>query len=326
LKHKKLSPVSAALHSDSKLVETVMPIRPYVRLIVLGIVASAAGLSSAGQGLGADEAPPKSGIRFQVIPGDENGSKEILDKRHAEVTEKKGAKLASHDWWLWDGHLDVLTAATAEAGFFRNDGKGGFRLQPGPLTDLLRSRDPYLHRADTADFDNDGLLDLIVSKPRHGPKVIFANLGAGKVEVLHKAQGWDSDPVVVCDLNDDGLLDVAIGGPANQVTLFLNTTPTPGTVCRLYPRLPAPNLYAVGTRVEVFRAGTLGKVGSRPVLIEDAHPDAIPIHIGLGREKQFDLRATFPGKPPVELQNVQAHDRLQLTPDGKRTPPPAADQ
>ena len=224
-----------------------------------------------------------------------------------------------------DGHLDVLTAATAESGFFRNDGRGGFRLQPGPLTDLLRSRDPYLHRPDTADFDNDGLLDLIVSKPRHGPKVIFANLGEGKFEVLHKAQGWDSDPVVVCDLNDDGLLDVAIGGPANQVTLYLNTTPAPGNACRLYARLPAPNPYAVGTRVEVFRPGVLGQADSRPVLIEHAHPDATPIHIALGREKRFDIRVTFPGKTPLELKNVEAIERLQVTPDGKLTPVPAAD-
>jgi hypothetical protein len=190
----------------------------------------------------------------------------------------------------------------------------------------LRSRDPYLHRPDPADFDNDGLLDLIVSKPRHGPKVIFANRGDGRFEVLHKAQGWDSDPVVVCDLNDDGLLDAAIGGPGNQVTLYLNTTPTPGNACRLYPRMPAPNVYAVGTRVEVFRAGTLGKADARPVLIEGAHADATPIHIGLGREKRFDLRVTFPGKEPQELKDVEAADRLRLTPDGKLAPLPEADR
>lgn len=219
-----------------------------------------------------------------------------------------------------DGHVDVLVAATAESGFFRNDGKGGFRLQAGPLTDLLRARDPYLQRADVADFDNDGLLDLVVSMPRHGPKVIFANLGDGQFEVLHKVQGWDSDPVVVCDLNDDGLLDVAIGGPGNQVTLYLNTTSKPGHVCRLYPRLPAPNVYAVGTRVEVFRAGTLGQPGGRPILVEDAHPDATPIAIGLGTQKSFDLRVTFPGKEALELKKVEASDRLRVTPDGKLTP------
>ena len=78
--------------------------------------------------------------------------------------------------------------------------------------------------------------------------------------------------------------------------------------------------------VEVFRADTLGKADARPVLIENAHPDAKPIHIGLGREKMFDLRVTFPGKSPLELKNVQALGRQRLTPDGKITPLQATDR
>lgn len=219
-----------------------------------------------------------------------------------------------------DGNIDVLIAGTQESGFFRNDGKGNFKLQPGALTDHLRSRDSYLHRADAADFDNDGLLDLVISKPRAGPKVIYANLGDGKFEPLHKMKGWDSDPVVICDLNDDGLLDVAIGGEGNNITLFLNTTPNPGKSCLLYPKLPAPNPYAVGTHVEVYRAGTLGKADARPFLIDDAHPDSTPIHIGLGQEKAFDLRVKFPGKEAIELKNVEAAARMQIAADGKIGP------
>lgn len=215
-----------------------------------------------------------------------------------------------------DGHLDVLVAASPEAGFFRNDGKGRFRVQPGPVTDLLRSRDPYLHRAESADFDNDGLLDLVLSKPRSGPKVIFANVGNGDFEPLHRAKAWDSDPVVVCDLNDDGLMDVALGGPGNQVTLYVNATPRPGYGCRLYPRLPAPNAFAVGTKVEVFRAGELARPGARPTLVELAHADGTPIYVGLNEQTSFDLRVTFPGREPLLLRNVQRQDRLQITLDG----------
>ena len=163
-----------------------------------------------------------------------------------------------------DGWLDLLLASTSESGFFRSDGQGRFRLEPGPLTDLLRKRDPYLHRAVVVDFDNDGRRDLVVSQPRYGTEVIFANLGDGRFEELQRARGWDSDPVVVCDLNGDGLADVAIGGPGNNVTLYLNTTAKPGNYCQLYPRLPSPNPFAVGTRVEVFRAGELGKPGRGP--------------------------------------------------------------
>jgi hypothetical protein len=216
-----------------------------------------------------------------------------------------------------DGFLDVLVAATADAGFFRNDGKGRFRLEAGPLTEFLRARDPYLHRAVTVDFDNDGRRDLVVSKPRYGAEVIFANLGDGRFSEVQKARGWDSDPVVVCDLNDDDLLDVAIGGPGNNVTLFLNATPKPGNYCNLYPRMPAPNPFAVGTRVEVFRAGDLNNPEARPMLRAKAHPDSTSIHIGLGEAQTFDLRIAFPGKEPIELKNVAAKQRLTINADGE---------
>ena len=210
-----------------------------------------------------------------------------------------------------DGHLDVLIAAAASAGFYRNDGKGHFRLQPGPLTDFLKSRDPYLHRAEAVDFDNDGLLDLVATKPRSGQTVIYANLGDGVFEPIHKLKGWDSDPVAICDLNDDGLVDVAIGGPGDQVTLLVNTASPAGNRGRLYLRMPAPNHYAVGAKVEVFRAGALKKGGARPIRIESAPHDAAPLYLGLGDAKQFDLRVTFPGHQTREWHSVEVKDRLQ---------------
>jgi len=216
-----------------------------------------------------------------------------------------------------DGWLDMLLASTPESGFYRNNGKGRFTLQPGPLTKLLRAQDPYLHRAVVADFDNDGLRELVVSQPRYGTEVIFANLGDGQFEELHKAKGWDSDPVVVGDLNGDDLLDVAIGGPGNNVTLLLNTTPKPGNYCDIYPRLRAPNPFAVGARVEIFRAGDLGKPEARPILAEKAHADSTPIHIGLGQSQTFDLRITFPSKMPIEAKNVTALKRMTISADGQ---------
>src|SRR5262245_43498639 len=44
---------------------------------------------------------PKTNIIFKIVSGDENGSKAILEKRKAEILERRGGKLQSHDWWLW---------------------------------------------------------------------------------------------------------------------------------------------------------------------------------------------------------------------------------
>ncbi len=215
-----------------------------------------------------------------------------------------------------DGHVDLLLAANKTGGFFRKGEGGKFQVQPGPLTEHLRSRDPYLHRADVADFDLDGKLDLVVNKPRSGPAILFANRGAGVFAAVQTMRGWDSDPVAVCDLNDDGLLDVAIGGPGDQITLWVNTTKNPGRGVRIYPRLPAPNVFAVGTRIELFNAGTLGVRGALPIFTEYAHADSSPIFVGLGSAERFDLRVHFPDGAQKTWRNVEAKAKLQVTPDG----------
>ena len=247
--------------------------------------------------------------------------KKNKDGQFSDVTERLGLPLTGTPILVadldGDGWLDVLLAATPDSGFYRNDGQGKFALVAGPLTTLLRARDSYLHRAFIVDFDRDGRRDLIVSQPRLGNEVIFANRGDGQFEQVHKARGWDSDPIVVCDLNGDDLLDVAIGGPGNNISLLLNTTPQAGNYCNLSPRLPAPNLFAVGTRVEVFRAGELGKADARPWLADKAHADSTPIHIGLGEAKTFDLRVTFPGQEPIERKNVAAEKRLTIDAQGE---------
>lgn len=217
-----------------------------------------------------------------------------------------------------DGVDDVLVAHGDRAGLYLSDGKGAFALKPGPLTDFLRWKDPYLHKVYPVDLDNDGVLDLVLNSPRLGGVEAHQNLGRGELRRVLKAGGWDADPVAVCDINDDGLMDVCVGGPKEDITIYLNRCPRPGNACDLYPRMGKPNPYAVGARVQVFRAGDLGRQGAVPLLDEKAHSDGTPIHIGLGAERAFDLCVTFPGKTPkrIERQRAEARRKLQVTPDG----------
>ena len=80
---------------------------------------------------------------------------------------------------------------------------------------------------------------------------------------------------------------------------------------------------AAGAVVEAFRAGELGRADARPIVNEQAHADATPVHIGLGKDAAFDLPVTFPGKEPLEFRNVAAKRMLGLTPEGKLDEPAA---
>lgn len=132
-----------------------------------------------------------------------------------------------------------------------------------------------------------------------------------------KSRGWDADPLVLGDFNDDGRVDVMIGGSGDKenVGIFVNETPSAGNFCKLHVRMPSPNTYGVGTQVAIYSHGELFKKGARARRIESAPLDGSPIHIGLGTETKFDIRVTFPGRRPMESTNVQAAPSIRIAPD-----------
>ena len=223
-----------------------------------------------------------------------------------------------------DGDIDILTASGEAAGLYLNDGQGKFTYRPGPLTDFVKQRCPYLHVVKRVDFDYDGDLDLAVSNRRYGREIVFENGGEGNFTPVLSVRGWDADPLVLRDVNRDGLVDVIVGGAGEKenIGVYLNTTPKPGNYCLLYPRLKSPNVYAVGTLVEVFHAGTLGELDVFPVLTMEAPLDGSPIPVGLGKASSFDLRVTLPDGATWEENNVIARPKLFVTESGIATSAP----
>ncbi len=244
------------------------------------------------------------------------------DGRYTDATElmglpREGAPVVARDF-DGDGSTDVLIASGDSAGLYLNDGRGRFKLKAGPLTDFVKQRCPYLHVAHFADLDNDGDQDVAVSNRRYGRQQVFENRGGGRYVLALTSRGWDADPLVLRDMDHDGRIDVVIGGAGEKETIgvFLNKSPNTGAFCRLRVRMDKPNVYAVGTRVEVFKAGELGDADGRPFLVEETKPDGTPVHIGLGKAKRFDLRLTFPGRNPMVFKNIFAENDLAVTPKG----------
>ncbi len=217
-----------------------------------------------------------------------------------------------------DGRPEILIAGEKDSGLYVNDGAGKFKRVECKLTDFLTKRGPYLLRAYRVDLDNDGRPDLVVSNPRLGLAAVFQNRGNGELAPLFSLNDcWDNNAIVIADLDNDGRMDFAIGGGGGtnrtkSITLYMNRTKGSGNYVRVAPRMPAPNPYAVGAVIEVFRAGDLGKEGVRPILSEKAHADATPVHVGLGQGQTCDVRVTFPGGNVVTASGVAANSRVTV--------------
>lgn len=251
----------------------------------------------------------------------------LVADKDGKFTEAEGSGLPAEGTPLFYGDLngdgadDVLVIATATSGLYLNNGKGQFTLKPGPLTEYVKKKGPYPHRTFVTDFNRDGRPDLLVTGRRLANFALFLNEGEGSFSQALRDNGTWIDGAAICDLNNDGLLDLAVGCERDKeprIEVFLNTCPNPGRHVDIFPRMAKPNWAAVGARIEVFKAGELGGKGSRPVWKEDAHMDATPVRVGLGTAATFDLRVTFPGKEPkvLELKGLEPKGKLTVTPEG----------
>jgi hypothetical protein len=151
-----------------------------------------------------------------------------------------------------DGYEDLFICSIGRNALYHNNGDGTF-------TDVTAASGIGGKPADTLsiaaawfDYDNDGLLDLIVSNytlwtpqtdarcmmsdkdyycdPRRYPSVphrLYHNLGKGRFEDVTAKSGFAAAPgkgmgVSIADFNDDGWMDVFIANDTEPNSLFMN--------------------------------------------------------------------------------------------------------
>ena len=151
-----------------------------------------------------------------------------------------------------DGHADLFLCGAGRNALYHNNGDGTF-------TDVTEQSGIGRKPANTLsvgaawfDYDNDGLLDLVVANYTHWspqtdrrcevagveyfcdprlypsvPQRLYHNLGHGKFEDVTEKSGFGGAPgkgmgISIADFNGDGLPDVFIANDTEPNSLFLN--------------------------------------------------------------------------------------------------------
>lgn len=214
-----------------------------------------------------------------------------------------------------DGRLDATATQRKTGGVFLGDGKGHFtRAAASDATKVFRTviGGCYTMPQVIADFDADGVPDVVTYQPRIGVgDVVMRGLGAGRFDVALRTKA--SSGQAVADLDNDGLLDVVASGPRRSKGLhvWINETTDPGRRLRVRLKGPPANPFAANAVVEAFPAGKLGVTTTRIArAVQTA--DGLPVILGLAVASKIDLRVTFAPGVVVERRSVEATGEIRI--------------
>jgi len=179
--------------------------------------------------------------------------------------------------------------------------------------------------AEFGDVNNDGFVDLFVSKGNVDAQVEFAaddpnNLLISREDGTFREGAGDAGLVdysrsrgaAVTDLNLDGMLDVVVVERREPVRIWRNTGPA-GNWLAVVPKQPGANRDAIGALVEVRIGSHVQRV---EVTVGGGHSggEVGPIHFGLGDAESAQLRVTWPdgeegGWVPVDANQIVSIER-----------------
>jgi hypothetical protein len=238
----------------------------------------------------------------------------------------RGASLGDYDG---DGHLDLHVTRGADDGdvLLRNRGDGTFEDVTARAGALLVG--DGARNSGFADLDNDGWLDLYVTRGGHSdgptqPNALLHNRGDGTFEEVGAAAGVEglvpgnTASLAFADYDLDGFLDVAVtnGGGHHAISgphlLFRNRGAGGGRWLRVLPRGGPGNTDGFGARVRVRLPDgriLVRETGGARVMAQDE----APVHVGLGTSAHArDVCVSWTDGTEARLQGVPADQTLAL--------------
>ncbi|MFH1007337.1 MAG: FG-GAP-like repeat-containing protein [Candidatus Latescibacterota bacterium] len=228
------------------------------------------------------------------------------------------------DWGDYDndGDLDlfVTTAVSQPNRLYQNTGGVFVDISAEKGVDNMEGNSQY---PSWVDYDNDGDLDLFVTRDEHFSILLYENDNQGFTEVQDEAGlgedlGWSAG----CswgDFNNDGFPDVYIPNYSGANSFYRNNgngnhwlvIRTIGTVS---------NADGIGARIEVVSGARrqIREVGGSDL----SSQNSLPVEFGLGTHAVADsVVIQWPSGVQQVLTDVSADQFLTLTEPGERIPP-----
>ncbi|MBI3848752.1 MAG: VCBS repeat-containing protein [Verrucomicrobia bacterium] len=233
-----------------------------------------------------------------------------------------------------DGYLDLFVVNgkyhVATNSLYHNNGDGTFTKMTSNIVGSVASDAASFSSCAWADYDNDGFIDLFVTRgsgeDSPGPNFLYHNNGDGTFTRIYA--GSPVNDLGVCwncawgDYDNDGFLDLFVTHP---VLDFINNVPTPNLLYRnngnsngwLTVKLvgTASNRSAIGAKVRV-QASIRGKMMWQIREINSGHGAggaSLFAHFGLGDATNIDLvRIEWPSGIVQTITNVAPKQSLTV--------------